>query len=508
MASVTNKPIRIGGAGGNLRVFPGSGPWLYNSNLYAVLHGPTGIYVCQSTDDGATWAELDSADKPADSGGEVYADMHSAGSVIEIAYRDSSFQARSIQFNLATSQYANDIEVPHGAKYSVVAVRSNGDKFIANGGTAEPTHWGVYNGATWDTDSNVISDHIAIDPATETTRPYCATVDADDTVHLIYGKLTVTDVREFFHRSISPSNVVSDPTTVGSSSLDDATSVQLLGDKIIVSSITLIASLPVPAIFIGDSKTSPAWHKNTSARTPRKPFRSTGTLNAGSFYYFTSHREDLTNVEQIGVRPFDGINWGGELNWYDANTNAPNISSPPDPQLLAELSVRVHDDVFHCVITMRESASASTAFYMSDSSTYVGGGPGEPPPAPDPDPDPPPSGGDEDPEDPLAPGVSPTQPTPAAAVPCYTVKRKHASEVIPVIVDAADWLEDGDSIDSASWSAEAGITVDGNWHDDTKAVAQVSGGTDGTDYVVVAQITTTAGRTEVKNITVRVEDCS
>jgi hypothetical protein len=506
MASVTNSPTLIGGAGGNLRVIVGSGPWLYSSNLYVVLTGPTGIYVYQSTDSGASWAELDSGNKPADSGGEVYADMHSSGSVIEIAYRDSAFKARTVQFDLDTSLYTNDMEVPHdGGKYSVVAVRSNGDKFIATGGTGK-TQWALYDG-TWAEEDNEISQHIDYNPGTETTRPYSAAVDADDTIHLIYGRLTAGGTRTFFHRSISsPANVVSDYTSVGSSTADDANAVGILGGTLIVPTIGFIATLEVPMAFIGAPKSAPLW-STEKPRLPRKPFRSTGLVNNGSFYHFSSHRENLTDVEQIGLRPYDG-GWGGELNWYDANINAPNISSPPDPQLIQEISVRAYSNVFHCVATMRETSSTSSAFYMSDSDDYAGGGPGEPPPGPTPPEPPAPPADDEDPDDPLPPGTSPTPPTPAVTVPCYTFQRKHPDETIPLMVDASDWLEDGDAISSATWSADSGITIDGNWHDDAKAVAQISGGTDDTEYIVVAEIATEAGRTELKHIELRVAECS
>lgn len=103
------------------------------------------------------------------------------------------------------------------------------------------------------------------------------------------------------------------------------------------------------------------------------------------------------------------------------------------------------------------------------------------------------------------------QPEPETAdtpQPCYTVERKAPGETIPLAVNAVDWLETGDTIVAASWSAETGLTVDGSWHTDTLAACTVSGGTEGTSYVVTATITTSAGRTEVKRIELRVVSCT
>lgn len=61
------------------------------------------------------------------------------------------------------------------------------------------------------------------------------------------------------------------------------------------------------------------------------------------------------------------------------------------------------------------------------------------------------------------------------------------------------WLK-GDTIASSSWSAPAGITVSVTTFGPDLAIAWISGGTDGANYLVTNTIVTAGGRTEPRTI--------
>lgn len=74
--------------------------------------------------------------------------------------------------------------------------------------------------------------------------------------------------------------------------------------------------------------------------------------------------------------------------------------------------------------------------------------------------------------------------------------------------DFEEWLaEDGDTIAAHSVSVSpSGLTIDSSNHTDTKAIAWVSGGTLGSDYVLDFHITTASGREDSRQIEILVRD--
>lgn len=68
----------------------------------------------------------------------------------------------------------------------------------------------------------------------------------------------------------------------------------------------------------------------------------------------------------------------------------------------------------------------------------------------------------------------------------------------------SDWLGVGETISSASFTADAGLTVDSTGHDDTVATIWVSGGTAGNVYRVTCHIVTSATRADDRSINIRV----
>ena len=68
--------------------------------------------------------------------------------------------------------------------------------------------------------------------------------------------------------------------------------------------------------------------------------------------------------------------------------------------------------------------------------------------------------------------------------------------------DWSEWL-DGDTISTSSWVACAGIVIESDSADTTKATAWVSGGDAGGSYTLTNTIITAAGRTDERSITIK-----
>jgi hypothetical protein len=68
----------------------------------------------------------------------------------------------------------------------------------------------------------------------------------------------------------------------------------------------------------------------------------------------------------------------------------------------------------------------------------------------------------------------------------------------------SDWLAIGETISSASFAVDDGLTVNSTGHDDTLATIWVSGGTAGKVYRVTCHIVTSDSRTDDRSINIRV----
>lgn len=65
-------------------------------------------------------------------------------------------------------------------------------------------------------------------------------------------------------------------------------------------------------------------------------------------------------------------------------------------------------------------------------------------------------------------------------------------------IDWSGWLEEGDSISASSWTVPAGLSSSSPSSDDDSATVWLTGVTAGETYTVINQITTAAGRIQLK----------
>lgn len=72
-------------------------------------------------------------------------------------------------------------------------------------------------------------------------------------------------------------------------------------------------------------------------------------------------------------------------------------------------------------------------------------------------------------------------------------------------VDWSEWL-DGDTIRTSSWTVPTGLTQEVVSHSNGIAVIFISSGTDGETYTLLNRITTSAGRTDDRTISIRIHE--
>lgn len=82
---------------------------------------------------------------------------------------------------------------------------------------------------------------------------------------------------------------------------------------------------------------------------------------------------------------------------------------------------------------------------------------------------------------------------------------KDPNAILDYQIDWSAWLG-SDTIATSAWTVPAGITKVSDTRTTTTATVWLSGGTVGTSYVLQNRITTAAGRTEDRSITVAVEE--
>lgn len=75
-------------------------------------------------------------------------------------------------------------------------------------------------------------------------------------------------------------------------------------------------------------------------------------------------------------------------------------------------------------------------------------------------------------------------------------------------VDWSDWLADGETIVSSSWSSPDGLVIETSSYTDTQSVVWVSDGVINNTYRMINVITTsnTPARTDQRTVTIKVQE--
>jgi len=76
---------------------------------------------------------------------------------------------------------------------------------------------------------------------------------------------------------------------------------------------------------------------------------------------------------------------------------------------------------------------------------------------------------------------------------------KDPDAVLDYGFDWSDWLADGETISTSTWTVETGITKDSDSKSDTATIIWLSGGTVETTYMITNKIITSASRTDERS---------
>lgn len=91
----------------------------------------------------------------------------------------------------------------------------------------------------------------------------------------------------------------------------------------------------------------------------------------------------------------------------------------------------------------------------------------------------------------------------AASFPVYF---KDPDAVLDWVWDWSEWLAPGETISVSVMTVSAGLNLDSQSNTLSTATAWLSGGTPSTPYQVTNHVTTSAGRTDDRSITIRVQN--
>jgi hypothetical protein len=74
------------------------------------------------------------------------------------------------------------------------------------------------------------------------------------------------------------------------------------------------------------------------------------------------------------------------------------------------------------------------------------------------------------------------------------------------VVDWTDWLASGETISTSTFTVPSGLTKVSESNTTTAGTVRISGGSAGTTYRIVHQITTSASQTDQRSFDLRIED--
>lgn len=82
---------------------------------------------------------------------------------------------------------------------------------------------------------------------------------------------------------------------------------------------------------------------------------------------------------------------------------------------------------------------------------------------------------------------------------------KAAAAKLDYSISWADWLPAGDTIDTAVWTADEGVTLSDDSVTGSVATVWIEGGTAGSGYLVTCTVTTDDGRIDERSIALTVK---
>jgi hypothetical protein len=240
-----------------------------------------------------------------------------------------------------------------------------------------------------------------------------------------------------------------------------------------------------PYIYSGTPLSSPVF---TLERVSTKESSQENFLAvySGSLYFWAARNAFNVDAEDLNRLSFwinDGSSWSGEYVYHDEYANPTSGLGDPSLQYLhGGINATVLSTGLWGVVFALEYVSGGfqycAGFYMSANATA-----------------------------PIVEGGESAE-VGSAPIECYLVIQKHPDAILDVPIDFTKWLEDGDSVVSATMSPIGGLSVSSTLIVGAIVTAVgVSGGTLGESSYLKCTVMTQGGRIEARHVEVRVENC-
>jgi len=351
-----------GGYGG-----PGMRPWVffYNGAFYMALQSrtdPTGLTgaggMFVSTNNGATWTRLDTADQPAFGGALTC--FYEGGSTVYLAYTDAARKIYVTTFDLATQTWGTPSAAAAGvALYNVaeggfhVTRLSNGDIYVvynifnaATDGTLSTGVYSRYSGGVWGNPVQVTSKNAA----TFFDSVMTVVTDVNDVTHVLFEEFAEAVLSSnVYHIPINAAGVVGAATVAYANPTSPvAGSPVILGNTLYVP-FGLNSGGQQMYVLVGSNITGmPSWNLSTGPDVDEISVPSGAAIGqscscvdaAGTLWLFwivTNNFEDAAPQQIWGNSYTKAGGWGTPFVAYDYSVDPANpavpIGSGADPYI-------------------------------------------------------------------------------------------------------------------------------------------------------------------------------
>jgi hypothetical protein len=185
----------------------GGGPLLHGTTLWVWGYRTgKGLTIYKSTDDGATWSEVDAANSPAGPfAGAVASSYDATGEKLYLLFKTTTTGLKWVDFDLSTELWGTQSATfTAGATigpYISLFRRSNGDLIAMYNRLGSYVYLSVYSGGAWGAET-------ACQTSTDSgnSRPHKAALDSSDTLHFTYTNVNGTPADVNYYRTFNSSN--------------------------------------------------------------------------------------------------------------------------------------------------------------------------------------------------------------------------------------------------------------------------------------------------------------
>lgn len=474
------------------------------------------VHIYKSTDNGATWTEMDTGNAPDDvtltldsNGNFKAAASWESGDIIPITYvRSSDDTLVYIPFDASTDTYGASITGGPGdvEDHGVELRNTDGEAIVLFKDSSDDLMYYVKNDGSWGTPV-AVGDSV-------TNLSYVELLQQSTGVmHFLYsspGSTSLAVWESLYHRSLSTGDVLSSQTqaiqiVVGSQA--ELFRGCIVGDSILIGGAQLTATVnPITGgtnfvwhtyCIYGTPLSNPTWSKaeNTAVGASNAPLDMIMVTDGTNGYGFWVINPSPLNSDQqlLYTQQFGPTSWLGSPSlFYDSFSQPPETPETPTPQVLRNLSIQNATSNWEVLCSLQYKralgdggSTFTTGYFMSG----AGGGSSTTTTTTST------TSTTTTSTTSTTTTVTFTTSTPDPPEIRYRIFRKDPDATLDYTIDWSKVLDEDETISASSWSASSGdITVESDTTVGQKAIAFLSGGTLFETYIITNQIETSAGR--------------